>query len=114
MTTSNYNRSSLLDNMSKKKLTTAEKKIADDIWELGKQSNISSDGIQVSGTADEDFTYSFADLDEPGFDRGYTVEGLHFDNDPELREKYPALKDAWDHYQNVRHMCEQKEKEDEN
>jgi hypothetical protein len=74
-----------------------------------------SDGIQVSGTADKNSTYSFADLDVD-FARAtsYTVEGLHFDNDPELREKYPALKDAWDHYTNVKHMCEQKEKEDEN
>ena len=104
--------------MSKKKLTTAEKKIADDIWELGKQSNMSSDDIQVSGTADENFTYSFADPDEPSFDQSgistsYTFQGLHHDDDPELREKYPALKDAWDHYNNVKHMCEQKEKEDE-
>ena len=102
LTTSNYNRSSLLGSMAKSK----------------KKEVKMSDGIQISGTADENFTYSFADLDEPGFGRGeiatsYTVEGLHFDNDPELREKYPALKDAWDHYNNVRHMCEQKEKEDE-
>ena len=104
--------------MAKRKLAKAERKIADDIWKLGKQSNISSDGIQVSETADENFTYSFADLDEPGFDRGesttsYTFQGHHHDDDPELREKYPALKDAWDHYNNVKHMCEQKEKEDE-
>jgi hypothetical protein len=45
---------------------------------------------------------------------GFTVDGLSFDNDVELRKKYPALQDAWDHYKNVRHMCEQKEKEDEN
>ena len=73
----------------------------------------SSGGIQISEPADENFTYSFTDLDQPELNTSYTVEGLHFDNDPELREKYPALKDAWDHYQNVRHMCEQKEKEDE-
>jgi hypothetical protein len=118
--TSNYNKNLLLDNMSKKKLTTAEKKIADDIWELGKQSNMSSDGIQVSGTADEDFTYSFADLDADfnnlnvnTVSTGYTVDGLTFNNDKELRSKYPALQDAWDHYKNVKHMCEQKEKENE-
>mgnify|MGYP000103059150 CR=1 FL=1 len=93
--------------MGKKK-----EKLTSDEW-------INADGVKVSGPADENFTYSFADLDEPGFDRGgiatsYTVEGLHFDDDPELREKYPALQDAWDHYNNVKHMCEQKEKEDEN
>ena len=75
-----------------------------------------SDGIQNTG----DFTYSFADLDED-FDNlnvntvstGFTVDGLTFDNEEELRKKYPALQDAWDHYKNVKHMCEQKEKENE-
>ena len=107
--------------MSKKKLTTAEKKIADDIWELGKKSNMSSDGIQVSGTADENFTYSFADLDTSeltmtmsGPETSYTIDGMMGSDEVELREKYPALQDAWDHYNNVKHMCEQKEKEDEN
>ena len=75
-----------------------------------------SDGVQNTG----DFTYSFADLDED-FDMntgtvstGFTVDGLTFDNEEELRKKYPALQDAWDHYKNVKHMCEQKEKENEN
>jgi len=75
-----------------------------------------SDGVQNTG----DFTYSFADLDDD-FDSinvgtvstGFTVDGLTFTSDEELREKYPALKDAWDHYNNVKHMCEQKEKENE-
>ena len=75
-----------------------------------------SDGVQNTG----DFTYSFADLDED-FDSsnlrpvstGFTVDGLTFDNEEELRKKYPALQDAWDHYKNVKHMCEQKEKENE-
>ena len=75
-----------------------------------------SDGIQNTG----DFTYSFADLDDD-FDNlnvntvstGFTVDGLTFDNEEELRNKYPALQDAWDHYKNVKHMCEQKEKENE-
>jgi len=75
-----------------------------------------SDGIQNTGS----FTYSFADLDDD-FDMnvgtvstGFTVDGLTFDNEEELRKKYPALQDAWDHYKNVKHMCEQKEKENEN
>jgi len=79
--------------------------------------SISSDGIQNTG----DFTYSFADLDDD-FDNlnfntlstGFKVDGLIYDNEEELRSKYPALQDAWDHYKNVKHMCEQKEKENEN
>tara|TARA_A100001011_G_C14293721_1_gene837403 strand:+ start:251 stop:562 length:312 start_codon:yes stop_codon:yes gene_type:complete len=78
--------------------------------------SVSSDGLQDTG----DFTYSFADLNDE-FDTmnvntvstGFTVDGLAFDNEKELREKYPALQDAWDHYKNVKHMCEQKEKENE-
>ncbi len=80
---------------------------------------LTSDGIQYSGSEDT-FTYSFADLDDD-FDvnvgtvsTGFTVDGLTFDNEEDLRKKYPALQDAWDHYKNVKHMCEQKEKEDEN
>jgi hypothetical protein len=80
---------------------------------------LTSDGIQYSGS-NETFTYSFADLDDD-FDSlnvgtvstGFTVDGLAFDNEEELRKKYPALQDAWNHYKNVKHMCEQKEKEDE-
>jgi hypothetical protein len=80
---------------------------------------LTSDGIQYSGS-NETFTYSFADLDDD-FDSlnvgtvstEFTVDGLAFDNEEELRKKYPALQDAWNHYKNVKHMCEQKEKEDE-
>ena len=80
---------------------------------------LTSDGIQYTGSEDT-FSYSFADLDKD-FDTmnvgtvstGFTVDGLTFDNEEELRKKYPALQDAWDHYKNVKHMCEQKEKENE-
>ena len=44
---------------------------------------------------------------------GFTVDGLSFDSEEDLRKKYPALQDAWDHYTNVKHMCEQKERENE-
>jgi hypothetical protein len=77
-----------------------------------------SDGIQVSGP--DDFTYSFSDLDTDFTQASmtgpiYTITPGEFDHDDkELRSKYPALQDAWDHYSNIKHMCEQKEKEDEN
>ena len=97
--------------MVKKKLTKAEKKDADDLWEYAKQANMQSDvkdmeysdGVQYTGS-DDTFSYSFADLDDD-FDvnvntvsTGFTVDGLTFDNEKELRKKYPALQDAWDHY----------------
>ena len=103
MTTSNYNRSSLPDSMIKSKKKEVE---TSDEW-------INADGVKISGPADENFTYSFADLDEPGLDRSYIVEGLHFDNDPELREKYPALQQAHEHYLSVLEICKTKEKEED-
>ena len=44
----------------------------------------------------------------------YDMGQLDFDYDDELRDKYPALKDAWEHYKAVKQMCQAKEKEDEN
>jgi len=96
---------------TKKQLKIEQANMQSDNIEMGY-----SDGIQNTG----DFTYSFADLDDD-FDNfnvntvstGFTVDGLTFDNEEELRKKYPALQDAWDHYKNVKHMCEQKEKENE-
>ena len=79
---------------------------------------MTSDGIQYTGS-DDTFSYSFADLDDD-FDMnvntvstGFTVDGIAMDNEEELRKKYPALQDAWEHYKNVKNMCEQKEKENE-
>ena len=43
-------------------------------------------------------------------------DGLYqpsFDFDDDLRKKYPALQDAWEHYQNVKQMCETREKEED-
>ena len=87
------------------------------------QANMQSDNIEMSSGGIQNtgnFTYSFADLNDE-FDTlnvntvstGFTVDGITFDNEEDLRKKYPALQDAWDHYKNVKNMCEQKEKEDE-
>jgi len=57
-------------------------------------------GLEETGTA----SYDLGSLGQ-----------LDFDYDNKLRDKYPALKDAWDHYNNVKQLCESKEKEnDEN
>ena len=60
-----------------------------------------SDGLLMSGTVTTSavdiadmgspVTYSFGDLDTQ----------LDF-NDETLRKKYPALQDAWEHYENVK------------
>jgi GTP cyclohydrolase IA len=46
-------------------------------------------------------------------DVSYNLGQLSLDYDQELRDKYPALRDAWDHYNNVKKMCEAKEQENE-
>jgi hypothetical protein len=96
---------------TKKQLKIEQANMQSDNIEMGY-----SDGIQNTG----DFTYSFADLDDD-FDNlnvntvstGFTVDGIAMDNEEELRKKYPALQDAWEHYKNVKNMCEQKERENE-
>ena len=84
-----------------------------------------SDGIQVSGTADENFTYSFADLDTSemtmssptmtisGPEMSYTIDGMMDSDEVELREKYPALQQAHEHYLSVLEICKTKEKEED-
>ena len=70
---------------------------------------IPSDGVTMmgsDGTVDSmdpgGLTYSFGDLDLQTSDM--------FEED--LRKKYPALQDAYDHYQAVKQMCETREKEE--
>ena len=96
MTTSNYNRSSLPGSMAKKKkqpLTSDGIYTVDD-W--------GSEGLLNVGTVTDSVSVS------------YDMGQLDFDYDDELRDKYPALKDAWEHYKAVKQMCQAKEKEDEN
>ena len=96
MTTSNYNRSSLPDNMAKKKKQplTSDGIYTFDDW--------GSEGLLNVGTVTDSVSVS------------YDMGQLDFDYDDELRDKYPALKDAWEHYKAVKQMCQAKEKEDEN
>jgi len=49
-----------------------------------------------------DMTYSFGDVGQ-----------LDLFSEEDLREKYPALKQAWEHYQSVLEVCKTKENEDE-
>ncbi len=84
------------------------------------QANMQSDAIEMSHnfsqgityggdmsgtfTSDEalDMTYSFGDLGQ-----------LDLFPEEEMREKYPALKQAYEHYQSVLEVCKTKEKEDD-
>ena len=52
---------------------------------------------------DTSFSYSLGDLGQ-----------LDLFSEEDMREKYPALKQAYEHYQSVLEVCKTKEKEDEN
>ena len=74
------------------------------------ESWIPSDGITMSGPTyttssiddlDSGMSYSFGDLGQ-----------LDLFSEEDMREKYPALKQAHEHYQSVLEVCKTKEKED--
>jgi len=93
LTTSNYNRSSLPDSMVKKNKDQLELQY----------DNVGDFGIDVASTT---FNYDLTDFGE-----WYTDDVAEMS----LREKYPALQDAWNHYEAVKKMCMIREKEsDEN
>ncbi len=59
-------------------------------------------------------TVDSLDPDPEGFN--YTFNDLEGDKDlfeEDLRMKYPALQQAYDHYQAVKQMCETREKEED-
>ena len=64
---------------------------------------VPNDGLQNGGTVDS--------LD-PSFNVTYGDIGTADMFEEELKKKYPALQDAWEHYQNVKQLCETREKEE--
>ena len=67
-----------------------------------------SQGVTYGGSFEmengmSDMTYSFGD-----------TEQLDLFDEEDMRDKYPALKQAWEHYQSILEVCKTKEKEDEN
>ena len=78
-------------------------------WNTGE---IISDGIQMSGpvmtttpvmttSTVDTFSYSYDDIGQ-----------LDMFDEMDMREKYPALNQAYEHYQSVLEICKTKEKED--
>jgi len=55
--------------------------------------------------ADRDISFSYGDIDDMG--------QLDLFDEMDMRDKYPALNQAWEHYQSVLEVCKTKEKEDE-
>ena len=70
------------------------------------ESWIPSDGMMTSGgtldSLDPGITYSYGDLGQ-----------LDLFPEVDMREKYPALKQAWEHYQSILEVCKTKEKEED-
>ena len=84
------------------------------------QANMQSDNIEMAGWSEglmtggvvETATVDFPDTSFT-YDMG-DIGQLNLFSEEELREKYPALKQAHEHYQSVLEVCKTKEREDEN
>ncbi len=83
------------------------------------QASVQSDAIEMDGFS-EGIVYggtgTFSTMD-PGMDMTYSygdLGQLDLFSEDDMRDKYPALKQAWEHYQSVLEVCNAKEKEDEN
>ena len=96
-----------------KKKTTKESKIQK-IKQY--QASIQSDQIELDswipsdGFLNSGKTYTVDSVDPIDITYG---EQMSFDYDSQLRDKYPALQDAWEHYNNILKMCKAKEKEEQ-
>ena len=83
------------------------------------QASVQSDAVEMDGFS-EGIVYggtgTFSTMD-PGMDMTYSygdLGQLDLFSEDDMRDKYPALKQAWEHYQSVLEVCNAKEKEDEN
>jgi len=91
------------------KKTQAQKKyeqaqLQSDQLEMGFSEGVTYGGSFELENGMSDMTYSFGELGEINLSL----------SEDEMREKYPALKQAWEHYQSVLEVCKTKEQEDEN
>ena len=83
------------------------------------QANMQSDNIEMAGWSEGLMTagvVTTAKVEMPDMDSGmtYAFGDLQMDlfSEQELREKYPALQQAYEHYQSVLEVCKTKERED--
>ena len=87
---------------TKKQIKKEQASVQSDQLEMGFSEGVTYGGSLELENGMSDMTYSFGEL-EPQ---------LRFE-DENMRDKYPALKQAWEHYQSVLEVCKTKEKEDE-
>ena len=107
--------------MARKNITKKDKKTVDELWEYTKQANMQSDNMEMAGwsegittggvvetatvdSPDADVSYGYGDLGDMG--------QLDLFDEMDLRDKYPALNQAWEHYRSILEVCKTKEKED--
>ena len=82
---------------------------SDAVEMAGWSEGLMTGGVVETATVDFDspdtgFSYSYGDLGDMG--------QLDLFDEMDLRDKYPALNQAWEHYQSVLEVCKTKEKED--
>ena len=82
---------------------------SDNIEMSGWSEGLMTGGVVETATVDFNspdtgFSYSYGDLGDMG--------QLDLFDEMDLRDKYPALNQAWEHYQSVLEVCKTKEKED--
>ena len=87
---------------TKKQIKQEQASVQSDQLEMGFSEGVTYGGSLELENGMSDMTYSFGEL-EPQ---------LRFEEE-NMRDKYPALKQAWEHYQSVLEVCTTKEKEDE-
>ena len=94
-------------NKSKEQIKKDQANMQSDNMEMaGWSEGLMTGGVVETGTVDfpdNSFSYDFGDLGQ-----------LDLFSEEEMREKYPALKQAYEHYQSVLEVCKTKEREDEN
>src|SRR6056300_923980 len=94
---------------TKKQLKIEQANMQSDNMEMaGWSEGLNTGGVVTTATVDmdmdPDFSYSYGDLGDMG--------QLDLFDEMELRDKYPALNQAWEHYRSVLEVCKTKEKED--
>jgi hypothetical protein len=79
---------------------------SDNMEMAGWSEGLNTGGVVTTATVDmdPDFSYSYGDLGDMG--------QLDLFDEMDLRDKYPALKQAWEHYKSVLEVCKTKENED--
>jgi len=83
------------------------------------QANMQSDNMEMAGWSEglntgSIVTTASVDMDiDPDFSYSYGDIGqLDLFDEMDMRDKYPALNQAWEHYQSVLEVCKTKEKEE--